>query len=77
MAVSFISGGNWSTRRKPPSCRKPSTNFITKCCIEYTSPLVAFQLTTLVMIGTKLPNYQVGVDDKLKYKTVHYQIWPS
>jgi hypothetical protein len=30
-----------------------------------------------VMIGTKLPNYQVGVDDKLKYKTVHYQIWPS
>ena len=25
----------------------------------------------------KLPNYQVGIDDKLKYKTVHYQIWPS
>jgi hypothetical protein len=21
------------------------------------------------MIGTKLPNYQVGIDDKLKYKT--------
>jgi hypothetical protein len=29
MAVSFISGGNWSTRRKLPACRKPSTNFIT------------------------------------------------
>jgi hypothetical protein len=29
MAVNFISGGNWSTRRKPPACRKPSTNFIT------------------------------------------------
>jgi len=29
VAVSFISGGNWSTRRKPPACRKPSTNFIT------------------------------------------------
>jgi hypothetical protein len=29
MAVSFIIGGNWSTRRKPPSCRKPSTNCIT------------------------------------------------
>ena len=22
MAVSFIGGGNWSTRRKPPTCRK-------------------------------------------------------
>jgi len=22
VAVSFISGGNWSTRRKPPTCRK-------------------------------------------------------
>jgi hypothetical protein len=29
IAVSFISGRNWSTRRKPPACRKPSTNFIT------------------------------------------------
>ena len=36
---------------------------------------MTFELTTLVMISTKLPNYQVGVDDKLKYKTVHYQIW--
>jgi hypothetical protein len=23
MAVSFNSGGNWSTRLKPPACRKP------------------------------------------------------
>ena len=29
---------------------------------------MAIELTTLVMIGNKLPNYQVGVDDKLKYK---------
>jgi hypothetical protein len=28
MAVCFISGGNWSTRRKPPACRKSLTNFI-------------------------------------------------
>ena len=27
MEVSFISGGNWSTRRKPPTCRKSLTNF--------------------------------------------------
>ena len=45
--------------------------------IKYISPLVAFELTTLVIISTKLPNNQVVVDDKLKYKTVHYQIWPS
>ena len=29
MAVSFIDGGNRSTRRKLPTCRKLLTNFIT------------------------------------------------
>ena len=29
VAVSFIGGGNWSTRRKPPTCHKSLTNFIT------------------------------------------------
>jgi hypothetical protein len=38
VAVSFIGGGNRSTHRKPPTCRKSLTNFITKFCIEYTSP---------------------------------------
>ena len=38
VSVSFIGGGNWSTQRKPPTCYKSLTNFITKCCIEYTSP---------------------------------------
>jgi hypothetical protein len=28
-AVSFIDGGNWSTRSKPPACRKSLANFIT------------------------------------------------
>jgi len=27
VAVCFIGGGNWSTRRKPPTCRKTLTNF--------------------------------------------------
>ena len=36
-AVRFIGGGNKSTRRKSPTCRKSLTNFITYCCIEYTS----------------------------------------
>jgi len=36
VAVSFIGGGNWSTSRKPSTCHKSLTNFITYCCIEYT-----------------------------------------
>jgi len=28
-AASFIGEGNWSTMRKPPTCRKSLTNFIT------------------------------------------------
>jgi len=44
VAVSFICGGNWSTQRKPPTCLYYSlTKFITKCCIEYTSPWAEFQ----------------------------------
>jgi len=29
MAISFIGGGNVSTRRKPPTCHKSLTNIIT------------------------------------------------
>ena len=28
LAVNFIGGGNWSTRRKPPSCRRSLTSLI-------------------------------------------------
>ena len=52
MPFSFINGGNQNTRRKPLTCRKSLTNFITKCCIEYTWPWAGFELTTLVVIGT-------------------------
>ena len=31
-SVRFISGGNWSDKRKPLTCHKSLTNFIT-CCI--------------------------------------------
>jgi len=37
VTVSFIGGGNRSIQRKPPTCRKSLTTFITLCCIEYTS----------------------------------------
>jgi len=49
VAISFIGGGNRSTRRKPKTYRKSLTNFITKCCIDYTSPWAGFELTTLVL----------------------------
>jgi len=29
VTISFIGGGNWSTRRKQPTCRKSLTNVIT------------------------------------------------
>ena len=32
VAVSFIGRGKRMTRRKPPTCRKSLTNFITLCC---------------------------------------------
>jgi hypothetical protein len=35
VAVNFIGGGN---RRKPLTCRNSLKNFITYCCIEFTSP---------------------------------------
>ena len=38
---------------KPQSCCKSLTNFLTQCCIKYTSLAWAgFELTTLVVIGT-------------------------
>jgi hypothetical protein len=38
--------------RKPPTRRKSLTNFITLCCIEYTSLWTGFKLKALVVIGT-------------------------
>ena len=48
MVISCIGGEN---RSKPPTCRKSLTKFITKCCIEYTSPWSGFELITSVVIG--------------------------
>ena len=44
VVVNFIGGGNQSTRRKPPTCRKSLTSFIIV--------LYGVHLTTLVVIGT-------------------------
>ena len=54
MAVSFISGGNWSTRRKPPTCCKSLTNsYHTKLYWSWVHlAMRRLELTTLVVIGT-------------------------
>jgi hypothetical protein len=57
VAVRFIGGGNRNAQRKSPTCHKSLTNFITYCCIEYTSSWAGFELTTLVVICTDCINY--------------------
>jgi hypothetical protein len=52
VAVSCIGGGNQTIRRKPQTYRTSLTNFITYCCIEYTSPWAGFELPTLMVMGT-------------------------
>ena len=37
---------------KPPTCRKSLTNFITWCCIDYTSTWNGFEITILVVIDS-------------------------
>ena len=49
MAVSYIGGGNRSTRRKPATCRKWLTNVIT---LLHRVHLVMWGIRTLVVIGT-------------------------
>ena len=48
VVISIIGGGNQSTQRK----RRPVTNFITQCYIEYTSPLAGLEFTVFVAICT-------------------------
>ena len=52
VAVRSIGEGNMSTRRKPQTCRKSLTNFITNCCLEYMLPWMGFEYTTSVVIDT-------------------------
>ena len=47
-----IGGGKQSTQRKTKTSCKSLTNFITKCCIEYTTPWAGFELKVSVVIGT-------------------------
>jgi hypothetical protein len=77
----FISGGNRSTWGKPPTCRKLLTNFITQCCIEYTSPWAGLEITRLKVIGTDCTgscksSYYIYHNDHDGTRTIHYtKMW--
>ena len=62
-------------RRKPPTYRKALTNFITKCCIEYTSILAGFELTTLVVKGTGCTGSCKSSYHTIITRTVPSDIW--
>jgi hypothetical protein len=50
VVLSFIGGGNRSTRKKPITCHKSQTNF---------EPSAGFKLTTLIVIATDcIGNYK-------------------
>jgi hypothetical protein len=60
LATNFSDGVNKITRRKPPTCHKSLTNFIAKCCIEYTllwclSPLSTIFQSILLVEETGVP----------------------
>jgi hypothetical protein len=52
VAVSFIGGGDRSSREKPSSCRKSLTNFFTKMLYRVHINWTGFELTTSVVIDT-------------------------
>ena len=45
-------GGKFDWWSKPPTSSKSNANFITYCCIRYTSPWARFELTTPMVIDT-------------------------
>jgi hypothetical protein len=53
--VSFIGVRNRSIRRKPLTCRKSLTNFITQCYIEYITPHMK-RNNSCLGIGTLIKN---------------------
>ena len=79
MAVSFIGGWKRRTRRKPPTCRKSLTNFIT----YITSPWSGFELTSVVIdtdyIGSCKSNYHTitATTDPRKCGSANIQNWQA
>ena len=57
MAVSLIGEGNRNTRRKPLTCRKSLTNFITLCCIILCH--IQFKLYLPTYARSQIPTYKL------------------
>ena len=64
LVVSFIGGGNQSTRRKPQTCRNSLTNFITKWCIVFLSKS-----------KTNISNYLYMINIRIKLQVHMYLIY--
>ena len=75
VAVTFIGWGNRSTQRKPSTCHKSMTNFTTYCCIQYTSPWIKFELTTLVVIGTDCTSNCKSNYHMITTMTAPWMVW--
>ena len=65
-----IGGGKWSICRnskKPHTCRKSPTNFITQFCIKHTSPWARFELTTTIRSQPQRPQ---GINGQFKFNSI-------
>ena len=67
---------------KPPTCRKSLTNFITSCCVEYTSPRTGFELTIFVVkatdgIGSCKSNYHTITTMAVPQKNMFHLFYKS
>ena len=56
----FIDGGKWSTQRKPPTCRKSLTKFITRLCDK-----VCQWLVTCLQFSLGTPNSSTNITEIL------------
>ena len=53
ISISFIRGENWSTRRKPLTCRKSLTNFLSHNVVSSTPKEEFFIVSVIVVVRLK------------------------
>jgi hypothetical protein len=73
----FFGGGNRGTQRKPLTCSKSLTNFITYICncMEYTLPWTGFKLTILVVSGHRHLLHRDWQNWIIKFFILRFVMW--